>query len=569
MRQKEDLRKLLQQLDKKSYKAYKQLEGIYDFEQFTVLIDYVQGDPFASPSQLAVRIGFDEISLPEDTYLQPSRAIALRDFMSRQFARACRQHSDKRGTGDSGRFSMPFIGQEILERNAVLLPDNALEIRFNAGLPARGRSILGLQAEQMLCEELPVMVRENLYFEALDQEQLYQHIKTAEDADALRSQLEEKNLACFVADGAILPRRSGVDQRPLQQEAVPFSSPDSLRVQLEAPHAGRISGMGLPRGISLIVGGGYHGKSTLLRAISLGVYNHLPGDGRERVVTLQHAMKIRAEDERSVSRVNISPFINNLPFRQSTEAFSTPNASGSTSQAANIMEALEAGAELLLIDEDTSATNFMIRDHRMQELIRKEQEPITPFIDKVKQLYHDHGVSTIMVMGGSGDYFDVADTVIGMHEFQPQDLSREAKAISEKYQTHRKQEGGATFGMIGARIIDNQCLDPSRGKKSVKIKVSGTDSISYGSELIDVRQVEQLADQGQLKSIAEAMVYLFKQPPAGSLSQQLDRLEDLLNTKGLDALSPKMRGDLARFRKLELAATINRFRKLKIKDHEG
>ena len=153
---------------------------------------------------------------------------------------------------------------------------------------------------------------------------------------------------------------------------------------------------GFPQGITLIVGGGFHGKSTLLNALEAGVYNHKPNDGRELVITDPDVVKIRAEDGRSVSGVDISPFINNLPFGQETTQFSTENASGSTSQAANIMEALECEELLrMLVDEDTAATNFMIRDQRMQQLIAKDKEPITPFIDRVRQLYNEHNVSTI------------------------------------------------------------------------------------------------------------------------------------------------------------------------------
>ena len=101
--------------------------------------------------------------------------------------------------------------------------------------------------------------------------------------------------------------------------------------------------MGIRKGITLIVGGGYHGKSTLLKALEAGVYNHIAGDGREFVITDDTAFKLRAEDGRSITGVDISPFIKNLPNKKDTVHFSTEDASGSTSQAANLMEALESG----------------------------------------------------------------------------------------------------------------------------------------------------------------------------------------------------------------------------------
>ncbi|MDF9799624.1 putative ABC-class ATPase [Catalinimonas alkaloidigena] len=570
MKKQEDLGRQLLAIDRKNYKAYKQIRGHYDFGNFSLHIDYVQGDPFASPSQLAIRMPLEETGLPRDSYKNSSRQTALCDYISRVFAQNCRKHSDHRsaghrGAGHSGKMFMPSIGQEILERNATVLADTSLEVRFNAGLPARGRSVLGRQAVEMLIKDLPQIVQESLYYDALDKRRLQAHIEVAEDADFLRTQLRQMNLVAFIANGAILPRRSGVDDRPMSGQAVPFQSPSSLEVTVDLPNRGKVRGMGLYKGINLIVGGGYHGKSTLLRAISMGVYNHIPGDGREYVATDASAMKIRAEDERSIQKVNISAFINKLPLQQSTEAFSTPSASGSTSQAANIMEALEAGSKLLLIDEDTSATNFMIRDHRMQQLISKEKEPITPFLDKVKQMYHEQGVSTILVMGGSGDYFEVANTVIALEEFRIKDVSEQAKAIAEKYQTQRAREGGQQFGRLSHRQVDHQCLNPEKGKKSVSIKVHAIDQILYGEEKIDVSQIEQLIDQGQLKAIGEAMVYLYHNANGkAKLADDLSRCEQLLNEKGLDALSPKLRGDLVRFRKVELAAAINRFRNLKI-----
>lgn len=241
-------------------------------------------------------------------------------------------------------------------------------------------------------------------------------------------------------------------------------SPASLSITIQTPNSGTVSGMGIPKGVTLIVGGGYHGKSTLLRALEIGVYNHVPGDGRERVVSNPSAVKIGAEDGRRIEKVNISPFINNLSFGKNTQAFSSENASGSTLQAANIIESLEIGASVILIDEDTSATNFMIRDHRMQELVSKEKEPITPFIDKVRHLYTDCGVSTILAIGGAGDYFDVADYVICMVEYTPRDVTGDAKRITDKFVSERISEGGTSFGRILERIplVDN--FNPKKRK---------------------------------------------------------------------------------------------------------
>ncbi|MGK7949351.1 MAG: ABC-ATPase domain-containing protein [Xenococcaceae cyanobacterium] len=567
MPDRDNLKSTLLKLDGASYKAYKDIKGSYQFPDFTLIIDYVQGDPFASPSQFRIKISQSIAGFPKQLYKSKSREVALRDYLTRQFDRAANKISSHRGTGKSGLIAITRYGQEVLERTAVFIDDNFLEVRFVVGLPARGRRILGRQAAEMLCEDIPHLVTEALLYQSLNPRSIQQQVETIEDADWLRQQLSNRGLVAFVANDSILPRRSGVDFRPLTKEAIPFESPPPLEVEFNCPNRGLIKGMGIPAGITLIVGGGYHGKSTLLKAIELGVYNHIPGDGREFVVTNPTAVKIRAEDGRSIAGVDISPFITRLPQGRSTTNFSTTNASGSTSQAANIIEAIEAGTQLLLIDEDTAATNFMIRDRRMQQLISKDLEPITPFIDKVKQLYTDYNVSTILVMGGSGDYFDVADTVIAMENFIPQDVTEQAKAIAVANITNRNSEGGANFGQIKPRIPLAYSINPSRGKKDVKLKVRDVDEIAFGTEDIDLTAVEQIVDAGQLRAIALAIVYAKENymNSQQTIAQILDLISNDINQKTLDVITDFYQGDLALFRSFELAAALNRLRSLQVK----
>lgn len=244
---------------------------------------------------------------------------------------------------------------------------------FFVGLPSSGRNITSSVAKEMLFEELPAIVSASLFLENLDSERIYRHVKTTEDAEYLRNSLSSKNLVAFIADGSILPRRSGVDERPLEpNNAIPFRSPDTMRFEFQLPNRGKITGMGIEKGITLIVGGGYHGKSTLLHALELGIYNHIPEDGREFCVSLPDSVKVRASNGRYVANVDISPFLQNMPFQMDTSCFSTENASGSTSQASSISESIEAGASAFYMDEDTCAANFMIRDRRMQELVSKQ-----------------------------------------------------------------------------------------------------------------------------------------------------------------------------------------------------
>ncbi|MBP0017288.1 MAG: ABC-ATPase domain-containing protein [Cyanobacteria bacterium SBLK] len=561
------LKSTLLKLDGASYKAYKDIKGKYNFSDFTLIIDRVQGDPFAAPSKLRVKVPQSIAGFPPKLYNSPSRKVALEDYLIRQFDRAAKDLSSHRGTGKSGLIGVTSLGQEVLERTAAFVSKNEIEVRFVVGLPARGRRILGRQAAELLCEDIPELVDRALIYDALNPKEIFPWVETVEDADALRSQLSENNLVAFVANGAILPRRSGADEGPLLKNAIAFQSPSSLEVELNAPNLGKIKGMGIPQGITLIVGGGYHGKSTLLKAIALGVYNRIMGDGREFVVSDPTSVKIRAEDGRSVAGVDISPFINRLPQGRSTGNFSTSNASGSTSQAANIIEALEAGANVLLVDEDTAATNFMIRDRRMQQLISKEKEPITPFIDKIRQLYEDYGVSTILVMGGSGDYFDVADTVIAMENYQPFNVTKKAKEIARECATERQKEGGDSFGRITPRIPLGSSIDPSRGDRAVKVKVRDVDEVAFGSEDIDLSAVEQIVNPGQLRAIAEALIVAKEKyvDDKRSLSQILDKIVRDIDSKGLDILIAYPQGDLAKFRRFELAAALNRLRSLSVK----
>ncbi|WP_008311008.1 ABC-ATPase domain-containing protein [Leptolyngbya sp. PCC 6406] len=562
----DQLRSLLLGLDGQSYKAYKSLQGAYDCGDFTLYLDYIQGDPFAAPSQARVWIPQSVAQFPTDLYRNSSRAVALADYLTRQFYQATRGPSPRRGSGKSGLIEIVRPSQAVLGRSAAQVSEAGVELRFTVGLPAFGRRIVGRQAAELLGEDVPDIVLATACYGSLSASEIERHVTVIEDGDWLRSHLETLGLVAFVADGAILPRRSGVDERPLLEAATPFQSPESLRVMVDLPNGGRITGMGIPQGITLIVGGGYHGKSTLLKALEMGIYNHIPGDGREYVVADPSAFKVRAEDGRSVTGVDISPFINHLPQGKSTCAFSTSNASGSTSQAANIMEALEVGAKVLLVDEDTSATNFMIRDRRMQALIAKDREPITPFVDKVRQLWGDHGVSTVLVMGGSGDYFDMADTVIALDSYVPQDVTAQAQAIAAKYRTDRATEGGLHFGRLTPRRIRPQGIDPSQGKRDVKLKVRSTDEIRFGTEEIDLSAVEQLVEPGQARAIAVAIVhaqrhYLDGQKP---LAGVLDAVLADLKTQGLDCLDDRRRGDLVYFRALELAAALNRLRTLQV-----
>ena len=568
VKQKRDLLSTLKRIDRRGYKAYIDIKGSYDFGGYILTIDHVQGDPFAAPSRVRVNVGRKDTGFDHSLFSNRVRRIAAQDFLTREFYRAIgRTVKGVRGMGKSGMVSIDSPGQEVILRNSCIVSDDEIEVRFVVGLPAAGRTILGHEAEAIFFEEMPIIVNRALNIKNVDPDRFMSHVDTVEDQEHLRSQLSGMGLVAFVGDYSLLPRRSGVDDRPLDSGGIPITSPDSLKVTVNLPHRGEVKGMGIPKGVTVIVGGGFHGKSTLLNALERGVYPHRPEDGREIVVTDPNAVKIRAEDGRYIEKVNISAFITNLPMGRDTINFSTENASGSTSQAANIMEALEAGAELLLIDEDTSATNFMIRDERMQELISKDKEPITPFVDKVAKLYQDLGVSTILVMGGSGDYFDVADTVIAMENYLPKDVSHEAKEVAERHKAARTDEGGDSFGDVTERVPIASSFNPARGKREVKIDAKGLRKILYGRLDIDLIGLSQIVDESQTRAIGNVIhVYATRYATKGhTLKEGIKRVMDDLEGGGLDILVPYRVGNLALPRLFEVTAAVNRMRTLKVR----
>ena len=559
----------LGRLDGRSYRAYKDLQGrAYHGENdvpFSLHLDHVQGDPFAAPSRFRIRIGRSHAGFPEWCDRSTPRRIGLESFLAKSFSSECRRSSSRSGSGKSGHFGIDTPGQEVIERSAVGVSDEEVEVRFTCGLPASGRRILGRSAGEMLCDQLPRIVARSLRFSSLDESSIREAVEVNEDACHLRDQLEARGWVAFVADGSVLPRQSGVDQGPLRGGGVVgFSSPESLRVTVELPNAGTVRGMGIPEGVTLIVGGGFHGKSTLLNALERGVYNHCPDDGREKVVSRSCAVKIRAEDGRSVTGVNISPFINHLPEKTDTTSFSTPNASGSTSQAANIVESLEAGAGVLLIDEDIAATNFMIRDQRMQEPVAREKEPITPFVEKVRSLYEERGVSSVLVIGGSGDYFRVANTVIMMDEYVPRDVTVEARGIAAR---HGDSGEKAPFGDLTSRYPDPGSIDPRKGNRERSVKTRRRDLISFGTGDIDLGCVSQVVTESQTRAIGAAILWAVENGVIDgrrTVGEILDAVESAIDQRGLDALDRHRPGNLARFRRYELAAALNRLRALRV-----
>ncbi len=543
MKTAEELRAGLRAIDHRSYPAYKSLAGSWSFGSYILHIEHVQGDPFAAPSQLSVTVDRRTAGFPDSCYASRWDRTALEDYLLRRFGRQAGRFSHQaKGSGKSGVLAVTCPGQEVLERTDCEVRGGNVTLRFEVGFPANGRTINARELERILFDFIPVCVEQGLRYANTPKDELAQVIHLAEDRHFIREELGRLDLAAFVADSSVLPRESGVSDKPMK-DAVPFRSPDPMAVTLELPHRGQVRGMGIRRGITLIAGGGYHGKSTLLKALERGVYDHIAGDGREYVITDDTAVKIRAEDGRKVTDADISLFINHLPSGRDTTRFSTLDASGSTSQAANIAEALEAGSRVLLMDEDTSATNFMVRDELMQAVIAREQEPITPFLERAGDLWKEAGISLILVVGSCGAYFHIADWIVQMDAYHTKDITAQAKAALEGRPVPALSAPGFHLP-AGRRTIDlsgaTQTRKNYRGdgfrQERLKVKRFGKTAFSVGERELDLRYVEQLVDSAQTQTLAYMVRYARENLAGLDVQSVVRELTRVVEEKGLGSV---------------------------------
>ena len=570
MKMAEELQRELRSINRKSYPAYKGLKGAYQFPDYQLFIEHVQGDPFAAPSALRIFVPHSKAKFPERYYWDKCSKVALQDALLRRFAEISAKFCyQAKGSGKSGVIQVSHCGQEVLERTACEITKEGIHIRFFVGFPANGRTINSGELEKILFVYLPKCVEMSLYHRKVPERETEQVICLKEDQRVIREELKKRGLIAFVANGSILPRQSGNSDLPMK-DAVPFQSPKSMEITIQLRHRGSITGMGIRKGITLIAGGGYHGKSTLLEALEKGVYDHIAGDGREFVITDDTAWKLRAEDGRKIKDVDISLFINHLPNGRNTRRFSTLDASGSTSQAANIIEAIEAKSQVLLIDEDTSATNFMVRDELMQRVIQKDKEPITPFLERARDLYEKAGISTILVVGSCGSYFYIADQIIQMDNYCPVDITEKTRKLLKEYKKPDCEAEGFALPSekrsisFGSSVVRRKNY---RGTGMVeeheKLKVMGRESLMLGQEQLDLRYLEQLADREQTQTLG----YLLKDAKeqySGKTTDLTALMESLirkLEKEGIGSVSgqKEIPAGMAMPRRQEIYACFNRF----------
>lgn len=570
MKMAEELQRELRSINRKSYPAYKGLKGAYQFPDYQLFIEHVQGDPFAAPSALRIFVPHSKAKFPERYYWDKCSKVALQDALLRRFAEISAKFCyQAKGSGKSGVIQVSHCGQEVLERTACEITKEGIHIRFFVGFPANGRTINSGELEKILFVYLPKCVEMSLYHRKVLERETEQVICLKEDQRVIREELKKRGLIAFVANGSILPRQSGNSDLPMK-DAVPFQSPKSMEITIQLRHRGSITGMGIRKGITLIAGGGYHGKSTLLEALEKGVYDHIAGDGREFVITDDTAWKLRAEDGRKIKDVDISLFINHLPNGRNTRRFSTLDASGSTSQAANIIEAIEAKSQVLLIDEDTSATNFMVRDELMQRVIQKDKEPITPFLERARDLYEKAGISTILVVGSCGSYFYIADQIIQMDNYCPVDITEKTRKLLKEYKKPDcEAEGFAlpsekrsiSFGSFVVRRKNYR--GTGMVEEHEKLKVMGRESLMLGKEQLDLRYLEQLADREQTQTLGYLLKYA-KEQYSGKTTDLTALMESLirkLEKEGIGSVSgqKEIPAGMAMPRRQEIYACFNRF----------
>ncbi len=567
MKSSEELRNLLRKIDHRGYPAYKEVKGSYDFVSYMLSVDHVQGDPFASPSKVSIHVKGAKAGFPAGYYAKACMRTALQDYILRQFsARIAKVSFQAKGSGKSGLMAVSRCGQEVLDRSACEISERTgdVVVRMEVGFPANGRTVNSGELIKIFFDFMPGCVKGALFYASLNQKDVERTVFLAEDQQYLRDALPGMGLAAFVANGSVLPRESGISGKPMK-DAVRFCSPESMEVSVTLPHRGEIRGMGIRKGVTLIVGGGYHGKSTLLKALELGVYHHINGDGREFVITDDTAVKLRAEDGRSIKNVDISMFIRNLPNGKDTKSFQTEDASGSTSQAANVVEAMEAGARLFLIDEDTSATNFMIRDELMQRVVNRDAEPIIPFIDRIRELYERYGISTVLVAGSCGSYFHKADCIVQMNRYEPFEITELAKKEAAEFPMPNDGIEPAKEPGFARIVKENRAFCQN---DRIKIKTTGRDTILIDRDAIDLRYVEQLADGEQLNLLGLLMKYAGRNLFDGkrSVVQIVDALWDMLEKKGYAAVcqGSLVPCNLASMRKQEIFACVNRWRGIRL-----
>ncbi len=347
----------VKKIDGAGYGASVNILGSYSYDnQVVLIIDRVPRDPGDPlPGKIKILIPYKELRYDKKIVMKNNLSIRA----SKHFFNSI-THRTIRYEGHPWLWIDP-PGQAFLERNSINFFEDYVEIRLDFYVPYKGRrKISGGRLRRLIIETIPRIINE-LRGSSKKKKNLGRMIETIEDQEYLRKKLSEEGILAFIADGSILPRRGDSDL-PLR-DAVPFKAPKKYSVIFNLPHHGQISGLYIERGkVISFAGANFHGKTTILTALSVAHYNYIPGDGREFVISIDELPLIAAENRRVIRGIDLSILMKKLPGKNiDTALFNTNEASGSTSQAASLLEALEFRVKGILIDEDSSAVNLLLR----------------------------------------------------------------------------------------------------------------------------------------------------------------------------------------------------------------
>lgn len=544
------IRSVLERINGRGYKSYKSLVGLSEVvDRVRVTVIKVQGDPFAPPSVVKLE---HNTNMPDWSLQAP---VATSDCILRRLRVLLKKFSMKGvGEGNSGVLSVPKLAPIMIRRSSLEVVKTGvgrarIVARVHVGLPSRGRRVVSGAAEELLLERLPKAFTSSV---SVGEDKLRRHVETWIEQEHIRARLEDMGLVSFVGDGSILPRRCGGCWEPLE-DAVPFESPPSLRVSVDLPTGRSITGMGIRRGLTVVSGPAYHGKTTLIEAVSAGVWNHIPGDGREYVITIRESFVVMSENGRRVTCVDLTPWLSEMPGASNLSCFTTSDASGATSVAATIQESIELGARLLIIDEDNVATNIIHRDYWLEELIgRKTLHTVADLAPGLKRA----GVSVIVVATGSSELLSRADHVIVMNEYKALDLTHKARQVTAKKDT---SDGVVEYrAPRGRRMTASMRLDKAKLRGRM-LEVRGAD------ELIDLRPLVQLEEETQLKTVVEATLRILAKGGVDTIGSECKDVEAKLARGGFREVVGKEPGpSLSEARALDIGFLINRMPWLRV-----
>ncbi|MEA2067995.1 MAG: ABC-ATPase domain-containing protein [Verrucomicrobiota bacterium] len=568
MKDKKEFYNLLTELDGQPFSEYQQVVGDFDFTRYVIkcaAIDFESEE--ADTPTFSIRVPQTIAEIPEYLFDSPVRRTAMEDLLLRSLA----TNIDKIANYDHNGIARRHIGmstpnQKILPRNALLLTKEYIEVRVQISLPVqpmvidgeRLLSIDGEMAQQIFFEDLPEVVSNSLLYCNIDAADADAHVNNMEDADRLRQYLSASGQVAFVAEGALVTRISGSDF-PDYERLSPVEVDSALIEEVEVPHSGAVRGIGIPNGLTLVLGESNSGRVDLMDAIAQGIYNHVPGDGREHVVTVADAVNIRSEMGRSIQKVDISAFAKELPDGGDPASYSVQSAGSFTSQAASTVEALEAGARVLLFDEHSSSSTFLSSDTRVSSLLGASSR--NTLAARARQMVDELGIS-LVVAGSSliAEFIPIADKVLKVENFCVSDITEEAKALEIVASTVADSSVNLSSMLSRSRWVMPSSIDPSIGREDLVIQTDDQDYLQFGRALIDLDAIRQIADADQARTIGFVLYYakLRYMDEGYPLREILDLVDRDLSNEGLNALSRDLRGDLARPRRYEVAAALNR-----------